>query len=75
MAKKSNKAKTDNKALKNTTENKSTAKPKATDWNSMPERVTIIGLGGKHLTKDKEYPNTPKANAELLVNKGVAKLK
>ena len=52
-----------------------TEKPKAIDWDKVESRVTLIGLGGKHLEKDREYPNIAKHTAKLLVEKGVAKLK
>lgn len=50
-------------------------KPKAIDWDKVGSRVTLIGLGGKHLEKDREYPNIAKHTAKILVDKGVAKLK
>lgn len=74
--KKASKAKIENKSEKATTENK-VSKPKAVsiDWDSMPEKVDIIGLGGKHLIKDKEYTGISKETAKILVEKGTAKLK
>lgn len=71
MAKKNSKAKVENKAEKKQPENKS----KAIDWSKQPAKITIVGLGGKHLVKGVEYPNIPKETAEIIVNKGDAKLK
>ena len=51
-----------------------TEKPKAIDWASLPAQVTIIATGGKHLEVGKEYI-VGKAEAEIIINKGVAKLK
>ena len=48
--------------------------PKAIDWDSITDFVTIIGKGGKHLTKGKNYIVT-KETGKLLVEKGVADLK
>ena len=55
--------------LDNKVEKKSTI-----DWDSMTDFVTIIGKGGKHLTKGKNYIVT-KETGKLLVDKGVADLK
>lgn len=49
-------------------------KPQSIDWSSLPKEVTIIGLGGKHIAKGKEY-TIGKEEAQLLVKLGVAKLK
>jgi len=62
------------KKIENKGEKKTTAKKKATDWGSLADMVTIIGKGGKHLDKGKEY-NVTKETAKLLVEKGVADLK
>ena len=55
--------------LDNKVEKKSTI-----DWDSITDFVTIIGKGGKHLTKGKNYIVT-KETGKLLVDKGVADLK
>lgn len=57
------------KKLDNKVEKKSTI-----DWDSITDFVTIIGKGGKHLTKGKNYIVT-KETGKLLVDKGVADLK
>jgi hypothetical protein len=62
-----------NKAEKKTTAKKAPVK-KSIDWDSLGDSVTIIGKGGKHLSKGKEYIVT-KETGKLLVNKGVADLK
>jgi len=62
-----------NKAEKKPVAKKATAK-KTIDWDSMPEMVVIVGKGGKHLEKGREY-NVTKETAKVLVEKGVADLK
>jgi hypothetical protein len=58
---------TENKAVKRT-------RSKKIDWNSMPDSITIIGKGGKHLIKGKEY-TVNKETGKLLIEKKVADLK
>lgn len=62
-----------NKGEKKPTTKKAPAK-KSIDWDSLPEMVVIVGKGGKHLEKGKEY-NITKETAKVLVEKGVADLK
>lgn len=58
---------------KNKLDNK-VEKKNTIDWDSITDFVTIIGKGGKHLTKGKNYIVT-KETGKLLVDKGVADLK
>ncbi len=67
------KKKIENKAEKKPTAKKAPAK-KSIDWDSLGDSVVIVGKGGKHLSKGKEYTVTIET-AKLLVNKGVADLK
>ena len=53
---------------------KVTEKPKAINWDEIPQEVIIIGLDGKHLESGKEYKVT-KEMAQILVIKKAAKLK
>ncbi|NRA78946.1 MAG: hypothetical protein HRU18_12110 [Pseudoalteromonas sp.] len=62
-----------NKAEKKPIAKKASAK-KSIDWDSMPEMVVIVGKGGKHLEKGREY-NVTKETAKVLVEKGVADCK
>ena len=67
------KKKPQNKSEKVTIENK-VEKPASIDWSSLPSEVCIIGLKGKHLAEGQEY-KTSKETAQILVEKGAAKLK
>ena len=49
-------------------------KPNTIDWSSLPQSVVIIGEGGKHVIKGREY-TVSKETAKILIDKGVAKLK
>ncbi len=71
------KKKLSNKALEPKAPKKAPAPKKtakAIDWDSQPEMVVIIGCKDGSLKEGKEYPST-KGNAQLIVNKGWAKLK
>lgn len=67
------KKKPQNKSEKKPVENKA-PKAVAIDWSSIPAEVWIIGVKGKHLAQGQEYKVT-KDMAQILVNKGAAKLK
>jgi hypothetical protein len=61
------------KKLKEVIENKA-IKPVSIDWNKVEDGCIIISLGNKHMMKGTEYKVT-KEMAQILVNKGAAKLK
>lgn len=73
------KKKTANKASKAKTTTKKAApkadpKPKAIDWDSLPQSVVVVGTGKKSLPKGVLYPVT-KEIAKVLVEHGKATLK